>query len=60
MSGYSGIIAHAINVRNQKILDEVEEIMRQDIFHSTLDWQTLHQLEEAAKLAYAVWRSANE
>jgi len=33
---------------------EIEEIMRQDIFHSTLDWQTREQLEEAAVLGQEV------
>ena len=31
---------------------EITEIMRDDIFHSTLDWQTREQLQEAAVLAY--------
>lgn len=30
---------------------EVEDIMRHDIFHSTLDWQTREQLREAAHKA---------
>ena len=33
-------------------VDEIEDIMRHDIFHSTLDWQTKEELEEAAVLAY--------
>lgn len=28
---------------------EIEEIMRGDIFHSTLDWQTRAQLRKAAR-----------
>lgn len=31
----------------------VEEIMRGDIFHSTLDWQTVVEFENAAREAYA-------
>ena len=28
--------------------------MREDIFHSTLDWQTHEQLEDAARQAFAL------
>ena len=31
---------------------EIEDYMRHDIFHSTLDWQTLAQLKKAAKEAW--------
>lgn len=31
---------------------EIEDYMRNDIFHSTLDWQTLAQLKKAAKQAW--------
>ena len=33
-------------------VDAIEDIMRYDIFRSTLDWQTKEELEEAAVLAY--------
>jgi len=33
---------------------EIEEIMRDVIFHSTLDWQTREELDRAALLAQAV------
>ena len=32
----------------------IEEIMRHEIFKSTLDWQTKSQLEEGARKAYSV------
>ena len=32
---------------------EVEEIMRHDIFHSTLDWQTRAIFDKAARMAVA-------
>lgn len=32
----------------------VENIMRDDIFHSTLDWQTREQLTAAAREAFAL------
>jgi hypothetical protein len=34
--------------------DRIEDIMRDDIFHSTLDWQTRPELEEAARLAVLI------
>lgn len=36
---------------------EAEEIMRQDIFHSTLDWQPRALFVKAAKLAVAILRN---
>ena len=33
-------------------VDEIEDIMRHEIFHSTLHSQTKEELEEAAVLAY--------
>ena len=35
---------------------EVEDILRQDVFHSTLDWQTKAQLKRGAKKAYAIYK----
>lgn len=32
---------------------EIEEIMRHEIFHSTLDWQPAPLFDKAAKVAYA-------
>jgi hypothetical protein len=32
----------------------IENIMREDIFHSTLDWQTRDQLVAAAREAFAL------
>ena len=34
---------------------EVEEIMRDTIFHSTLDWQSREQLEDGAEQAMMVY-----
>lgn len=34
---------------------EIESIMRDDIFHSTLDWQTRAQFRRGAKQAYEVF-----
>ncbi len=32
--------------------------MREDIFHSTLDWQTREELEQGAREAYALYKLA--
>lgn len=32
----------------------IENIMRDEIFHSTLDWQTREQLTDAARQAFAL------
>jgi len=36
----------------------VEDIMRHDIFHSTLDWQPRALFDKAAKVAYRALREA--
>lgn len=54
MSLYSDIISKATGETDRKILRELESIMRQDIFHSTLDWQTEEQLKEAALQAQKI------
>jgi hypothetical protein len=33
-------------------LGMIEHVMRDDVFHSTLDWQTAEQLKAAAREAY--------
>lgn len=35
-------------------LAQIENIMREDIFHSTLDWQSREQLADAARQAFAL------
>lgn len=52
--GYGLIISEATGVTRRADLDEIEECMRQDIFHSTLDWQTRDQLKAAAREAWQV------
>lgn len=44
---YTDIIIEATNC-TQKEAEEIENIMRDDIFHSTLDLQTRKQLEDAS------------
>jgi hypothetical protein len=52
-SGYTEIILKSTGCSLREA-PRVEEIMRDVIFHSTLDWQTREELESAAKTAYAV------
>ncbi len=39
---------------------QIEDIMRKDIFHSTLDWQTSVQLRKAAKEGAEILRELKE
>ncbi len=54
MSLYSDIISAATGETDKEKLQEIEDVMRHDIFHSTLDWQTREQLEDAARAAVEV------
>ncbi len=48
---YRQIIQQATGETDAQKLADIEECMRQDIFHSTLDWQTAAQLKRAAREA---------
>ena len=37
--------------------ESIEDIMRNDIFHSTLDWQTKRQFNKGAKEAYEIFKA---
>lgn len=52
IKGYAKTIFEATGITDRNFLCEIEETMRHDIFHSTLDWQTREQLQDAAKQAY--------
>ncbi len=54
MKLYQSIISESTGVTNEKTLAELEDIMRHDIFHSTLDWKTRAQLGKAAKTALQI------
>jgi hypothetical protein len=51
---YHSIISEATGEKDPAKLRRIEEVMRQDIFHSTLDWQTKKELSDAARLAVEV------
>lgn len=54
MRGYHDIISLATGIVERDTLEKLEDIMRNVIFHSTLDWQTKDQLMDAAKEALAM------
>lgn len=51
MSHYHTLITAATGVTDPAALKRIEECMRQDIFHSTLDWQSARQLRVGARTA---------
>lgn len=55
-SPYASLIAQSTGARGTD-LPKVENIMREEILHSTLDWQTKAQLAEAATQAYQMLRN---
>jgi len=55
-SPYAPLISEATGARADD-LHKIETIMRDEIFHSTLDWQTAAQLTDAATQAYRLLRS---
>ena len=55
MSRYREIIMQATGCTAAQAAG-IEDVMRNAIFHSTLDWQTREELEDAARLAVEVIR----
>jgi hypothetical protein len=54
-TGYARQI-HEATSAPYAVLPTLEQIMREDIFHSTLDWQTKDQLDQAAREAYRIYQ----
>lgn len=52
---YSAMI-HEATGAPRRLLGVLENIMRQEVFHSTLDWQTRAEFDRGAKRAYALYR----
>ena len=40
----------------EKLLPTLERIMRRDVFHSTLDWQSAAEFDRGARQAHALYR----
>lgn len=51
MSTYHRFITEATGVTDAAQLAVIEESMREDVFHSTPDWQSAEQLRDGAKAA---------
>jgi hypothetical protein len=60
MSRYSDLIIDATKQTDPDVLQLIEDVMRHDIFHSTLDWQTREQLEHAAREAVLILRELGD
>lgn len=52
LKGYAASINRATGVTDPELLAEIEDTMRNDIFHSTLDWQTPAQFAKGAREAH--------
>lgn len=57
LSGYAQQIQDATGA-TVEVLPILERIMRDEIFHSTLDWQTARQFNAAARKAHKMYREA--
>lgn len=53
LSFYQDLISKVTGVEDPALLAEIEDVMRHDIFHSTLDWQSRDLLEKAATAAHS-------
>ncbi len=56
-SPYASLIAAATSAAESR-LALLENLMRDEIFHSTLDWQSAEELADGAKRAHDLYRSA--
>lgn len=56
-SPYASLIATATGAPGSR-LTLLENLMRDEIFHSTLDWQSAEELAEGARRAHDLYRSA--
>lgn len=54
LRGYLSAIAEATGAPESS-LPILEEIMRDEVFHSTLDWQSASEFREGARKAYAIY-----
>ena len=53
-SAYHELIAEATGAGDD-VLPILEQIMREDVFHSTLDWQSAREFRTGAKKAYRIY-----
>jgi hypothetical protein len=55
LRGYQKAIAEATGVTDPAIIEQIETHMREDVFHSTLDWQSKAQFNKGAREAFKLW-----
>ncbi|MEN8678831.1 MAG: hypothetical protein ABF391_02170 [Akkermansiaceae bacterium] len=55
-SGYGDLI-HEATGASRDLLLILEEIMRTEIFHSTLDWQSVQELHDGARKAFSLYEA---
>jgi len=60
LKGYKLAISKATGVTDPEELARIEDCMRQDIFHSTLDWQTARQFDRGAREAVELLAALDE
>jgi len=54
LRGYAKKISEISGITDKKDLDAIEEIMRNEVFHSTLDWQDAKEFEKGVKEAVKI------
>ena len=54
LTGYQTLIQEATGVTDLEHIERIEDTMRHVIFHSSLDWQTREQLQQAAREALQI------
>ena len=60
MTGYIKSISEITGITNIAQLELIEDCMRHDVFHSTLDWQTAEQFRDGALVAVDVLKEMGE
>ena len=58
LRGYQKAISKATGVTDVARISQIEDCMRNDIFHSTLDWQSARQFNQGARDALALLQYA--
>lgn len=52
LKGYAASISRITGVTDPELLADIEDSMRNDIFHSTLDWQSPAEFARGAREAF--------
>jgi len=60
MTGYIKSISEITGITDIAQLELIEDCMRHDVFHSTLDWQTAAQFRDGALVAVDVLKEMGE